>query len=363
MHEQFKSYRRKTPPLEDKVPDSKTVQWLEPKLVAEIEFRGWTRDKILRQASFKGLRADKPAESIFLETPKVVVEKKITNSDKVLFKKPKTTKGQLVEYDSAISELMLPHIIDRPLSLFRCPNGIDSFCFFQKNKTEGKGLSAKSEIIEQKMISPEGKPAHFMYVQNKAGLLELGQLATIEVHTWGTHRSHPLNPDLMVFDLDPDTKVKFSETVEAAFELRDLLQQLKLESFLKLTGGKGLHLHVPIEPKYTWVQVKEFTRVIAAQMVQQNPKRYVDVMSKSQRAGKIFIDYLRNGYSATAVAPYSVRARAGATIAWPITWREAKQVDPKDFNVHSCLKLAKKRRDPWPDYFEMPQIVELLEKK
>jgi len=184
----------------------------------------------------------------------------------------------------------------------------------------------------------------------------------IEIHTRGTHRDHALQPDLVVFDLDPSPGVDAKEVVQAALDVREVLSGLGLESFVKTTGGKGYHIHVPIEPRYSWDEVKEFSHTVARYLEQKNPRRFVSTVSKAKRRGKIFIDYLRNGYGATFVSPYTARARAGAPIAMPIEWKDIARTRPSAFTLKKLLKdPSPLRRDPWPGYAECRQKLDLLE--
>ena len=388
----FPSGYRRGPPA--------VVRWLSPELVAQVAFRGWTGENVLRQASFKGLREDKPAEAVKTEVPAMTapappdaksrrkVEKKpakrtaakkakasssksvdsesaghdapvkITHPDKVLIPDVPLTKRQLVDYYEAIEPFILPHVKDRPLSLLRCPDGIRAQCFFQKNLTTYHPPQIEIEDVE----NPKGVTDHLLYLDSIQGIVALAQMNVLEIHTWGAHRKYPLHPDLIVFDLDPGPGVKWSAVVEATLEIRELLKDIGLESFVKVSGGKGFHIHVPIEPRYTWEQVKDFAKTIAQHLERESPKKYVSTVSKAKRPGRIFIDYLRNGYGATSVAPYSLRARAGGVVALPISWEEVKTVRADEFTVaKATARLRKQRRDPWANYFKVKQKLGVLE--
>src|SRR6185437_10570725 len=268
----------------------------------------------------------------------------LTNPNKVLLSKPSVTKGEISRYYETVESLILPYVKECPLALVRCPNGIES-CFFQKNIDSNSRMSRS--IHTQNILDPNGEPASFLYIDNTEGLMELSQLATLEIHRWGTRRRHPLHPDDVVFDIDPGPDVPWRQIVESAFELKSVLENLNLTSFVNLTGGKGLHIHVPVKPKYTWQEIKDFSHTTALYLEEQSPGRYVSTMTKSLRSGKIFVDYLRNSFGATAIAPYSTRARIGARIALPLSWNDLKKIDPQEFTIEWAIHSIRRRRDPW----------------
>jgi bifunctional non-homologous end joining protein LigD len=253
---------------------------------------------------------------------------------------------------------MLPHLADRPLALVRCPDDTHHECFFQKNLMRGAGPG----LHGGKAKNPKGGTTPFVFVDDRTGLESLAQMGVIEIHPWGTHRDHVSRPDLLVFDLDPDDSVPWAKVAEAAGRLRKILERLGLKSFLKISGNKGLHLHVPIEPTTTWEAAKNFANAVALALVEEDPTLYLANMSKTKRKGKIFIDFFRNGYGATSVAPYSVRAKNGGAVALPIEWKDAKKVDPRGFRIADVRKrLARRvpggRGDPWKDYFKTVQRI------
>ncbi len=259
------------------------------------------------------------------------------------------TKGELAAYHEQVSEYFLPYVSGRPIAVVRCPQGDAAQCFFQKQKTPGLGKDVRTSHLAGHEV---------IYVENKSGVLQLVQFNAVEFHGWGAKIRKAQYPDWIVMDLDPDTSLEFSDVVDAALELRSLFQKLKLETWVKTTGGKGLHVVLPIWPKADWGRVKGFTRSIAETLAQQFPDRYVSNMSKAKRKGKIFVDYLRNGEGATAVLPYSPRARPGATVAMPVAWSQLRKIDPRQFTVRSAAAWIRRRKsDPWKDFFDCKQLL------
>lgn len=279
---------------------------------------------------------------------------KLTHPDKVLYPELGITKRELLEYFAAINEWMLPHVKDRPLTLVRCPEGHRKTCFFQKHATERLPAGVRSIPIR------EGhKDARYMAISNALGLLGLVQMGVLEVHTWGAHADDPERPDLLVFDLDPDVAVAWPKVIDAARLVRDRLEELGLTSFVKTTGGKGLHVCVPIVRRIEWDRAKEFCRRFTEEIVRSAPDEYVATVSKARRKGKIFIDFFRNGRGATFIAPYSTRARTGAPVAVPLAWNELSEDIPGDhFDVRNVpARLQSLKRDPWR---EMPGLRQSL---
>lgn len=339
------------------------ISFVKPDLVAQIEFGSWTSEKILRHAAYKGLRLDKKAKYVHLEEETLKKEEPanltITNPDKVLFPKAKLTKQELANYYKTIHKWILPYVIKRPLSLLRCPNGVGKACFFQKH-AETKNIGLKTQKLHSGL---KDKTDEIFYIDSLTGLIELVQLGTLEIHTRGCHYHQIDQPDVMVFDLDPAPNISFIKVKEAAFALKNLLERLKLKSFVLVSGNKGVHLHVPIESKYNFDEIKSFCKTVCDQLVNENPDQYTTEISKAKRSKKIFLDYLRNGYGATAIAPYSARAQSEATVAFPLTWGELKKVtDAKEFTVDKVEELLKKRKDPWADYFTLKQKILILDK-
>lgn len=331
--------------------------WLKPVLVAEVDFAMWTRDGMLRVPVFKGLREDKPAIQIKKESP----SNPITHPEKIIFPKEHITKQDIADYYSTVSQWMLPYLSNRPLSLYRCPEGVKAQCFYQKHI--GQVLATKDGSLQEVQIEESnGMKGSYIAVNDLEGLTSLVQMGAFEIHAWGSRHPNVDYPDQIVMDFDPDPAVRFSEVKKAALGLKSILDQLKLKSFLKVTGGKGIHVHVPISPVYTWDQVKSFSKALADELVSRFPQKYTSNISKKKRKNKIFIDYLRNGRSATAVSPYSLRARPQSSVALPISWKELKSLKSADqFTLQKALLHLKKRRlDPWSGMLRLNQRIKIL---
>lgn len=349
-------------PFEINSPKGKDTHWVKPIKVAEVSFSQWTSEGILRTPVFIGLREDKPAKDIQMEKPKKISKKKsslrdISSPEKILFKKEKITKKDVADYYEVMAPYMLPYMQDRPLSLVRCPEGSEGTCFYQKHINGKIPDSLQSfPIMEEK-----GKGV-YVSVDSSEGLRELVQINAFELHVWNCHRQSIMRPDQIVMDFDPGPGVPWKEVISAAFELKELLENLNLKSFVKLTGGKGIHVHIPVVPLYDWDQIKSFAQTLALQLVSINPKKYTSNMSKNLRKGKIFVDYLRNGYGATAVVPYSLRAKPLSTVALPLDWKELKRVkSPQDYTLKTALKKVKSRKvDPWKGMMRLQQKIEIL---
>ena len=360
------------PPVAVPGPARKDAHWVKPELVAEIEFVGWTADKIIRHASFKGLREDKPAEDVAREESKAMASPAkpargrnstsgreklfavLTHPDRVLYDGHGVTKLGLAEYLAGVAELMLPHVRERPLSLVRCPDGTAGKCFYQKSIPLGTP-KAVYEVHNRARGKPEAYPA----IRDIEGLIGLAQMSVLEMHIWGCKSAKIMMPDRIVFDIDPDTGIGWDQVVATAFEIRDRLAALKLESFVKTTGGKGLHVAAPIAPRLPWDTVKDFTKAVATAMMRDAPDRYVVTVSKKARHGKLFIDYLRNGYGATFVAPYSPRARPEAPISMPLDWKELTPALHSDhFRLDTvAARLKALKADPWRDMLKLRQSI------
>ncbi len=280
---------------------------------------------------------------------------KLTNLDKVLYPEQGITKGELVAYLAVVAEHMLPHVANRPLTIVRCPEGRGKPCFYQKKVMAGSPKAIKPvEITEE-----NGDVVDYMQIHDMPGLVALAQLGTLEIHTWGARADNPEKPDLAVFDLDPDVGLGWERVALGAFELRRRLNDLGLQSFLKTTGGKGLHVVVPVERRLGWDDFKEFTKAVVEQLEEAEPDKFTTNMAKKARKGKIFLDYLRNGRNATFIAPYSPRARPGAPVAVPITWEKlAHGVDPATFTMQTVPRhLAEVAEDPWKTMFTVKQSI------
>jgi len=323
------------------------VTWVEPEVVAELEFRGFGKEGLLRQASFKGLREDKTVKDIGDQTAAGEAVR-LTSPGKIIFPELRITKQQVADYYRTIAPLLLPELRNRPLSLVRCPDGIKGQCFFQKHHAATLGDSVRSVAIREK----DGGSEDYLYVDDVAGLLELVQMNVLEFHPWGARIEDVEHPDRLVFDLDPGPGVDWAAIKAAARDVRDRLAEVGLESFLRLSGGKGLHVVVPIAPEQDWTRAKAFCEAFARAMATQAPDRYVATATKSKRGGVIFIDWLRNGRGATSVASWSLRARKEAGVAVPLAWSElGRTKSGNDYNLDKALRrAAAQRKDPWPDW-------------
>jgi len=336
----FAKLERKTAPAEVGRPESRGVTWLEPELVAEIAFAEFTHDGSVRHASYLGLRGDKQAEEVVPEVPQKAPEPeadvKISNRERVIFPESGQTKGQLADYYEAVAPLMLPWLAGRPISLVRCPQGRAKKCFFQKHDSGSFGPSVHHVPVTEK----RGNVEDYLYVNDAEGLLTCVQMGTIEFHGWGSRAEDVEAPDRMVFDLDPDEGLDFGDVKSAAHDIHAKLTDIGLTSFAMLSGGKGVHIVVPLTPGHSWEAHKDFSKRFAEALSMAEPDRFIANMSKAKRVGKIFIDYLRNQRGATAVLPYSARARAGAPVAVPIAWGELDGFDnAHPFSIADAKRL------------------------
>ena len=318
-----------------------SVRWVKPVLIAEVAFRGWAKEGLLRQASFKRLREDKNMQDL---DPSDSNEVTITHPDRIVYKKGKISKGDVAAYYRQVAHWLLPELVGRPLSLVRCPDGAQGSCFFQKHHSDALGKSIKAITLKQKSGNEE-----YLYLQDASGLLELVQMNTLEFHPWGSKTTAPEKPDRLVFDLDPGPGVGWAKVKAAARDIRKRLQETGLRSYLRLSGGKGLHVVVPITPGPDWGQAKDFCGAFAEALAAHSPDKYVATMSKAKRDGVIFIDWLRNARGATSVCSWSLRARENATVAMPLRWEElAKVTAPDMYTMARALQRAGKlRSDPW----------------
>jgi bifunctional non-homologous end joining protein LigD len=334
------------------------VHWTEPRLVAEVSFSGWTRDRRLRHPSFLGLREDKPADEVVVEkpapTPPSRPALRLTNPGRVLYPELGLTKSDLADYYRDVSAWILPHVGGRLLSLVRCPEGQSKPCFYQKHRMDA--LPAAVRVLT--VLESDG-PTTGLFIEDEAGLTALVQLGVLEIHPWGSRVTDLERPDRCTFDLDPGPGVEWRDVVREARELRGLLRDLGLESFVKTTGGKGLHVVVPLSAGPGWPEVKGFSKSVAEELVRRRPDRVTAKLSKSARGGKIFIDYLRNGRGATAVAAYSTRARPNASVAVPLAWEElSPSLRPDHYGVRNVRRrLENLAEDPWKEMFRVTQSL------
>lgn len=333
---------RKTAPLDLPAPVRRGARFVKPELVAEIAFAEFTADNIVRHASFLGLRGDKAAKDVVRETPAPVERTsavRITNADRVIFPGDRLTKGDLADYVDAVAPLLLPWAANRPISLVRCPQGRAKACFFQKHDAGSFGDAVLSVEIAEK----DGGREPYLFVRDAAGLLACVQMGTIEFHGWGAGVGDVERPDRMVFDLDPDEGLDFGHVKRAAHDLHRHLADLGLASFAMLSGGKGVHVVVPLTPQAQWPAVKDFADRFSRALAQAEPDRFVATMAKAKRKGRIFIDWLRNQRGSTAVLPYSARARAGAPVAAPVAWRELDDIDsPARWTIRDAADLRQR---------------------
>ena len=341
--------------------EARGVHWVEPRLVGAVTFTEWTTDNLLRHPSFQGLREDKPAKQVTREnvnrqknSPAPVSQGnveiagiKLTHPDRVLYPDQGITKLELAHYYEQVADWMIPHLKGRPLTLVRCPEGYKKQCFYQRHVTE-----SLRDPIQSIRVKEGRSTVSYVAVDSAAGLMALVQMGVLEIHTWGSRQDRLEQPDRLIFDLDPDPALPWQQIKEAAETLRDRMSGLGFSAFVKTTGGKGLHVVVPITPKQDWEAVKLFTKKVAEDLVREAPQRYTATMSKSKRKGKIYIDYLRNTRTATAVCAFSTRARANAPVSAPVHWNElATDVRGEYFTIRNVpQRLARQRTDPWEGY-------------
>ena len=395
LAKKFVTLKQADPPFVDPPSgrQARGVHWLKPQLVAEINFAEWTEGGLVRHASFVGLRADKPGHEIIREpslsqeerahrpapsplsstpspgssnkqnaaktqaTPPLqsrVAGVSLSHPSRVLFPGMGWTKLDLARYYEQVADWILPHLHKRPLTLVRCPHGDAEKCFFQKHVNPGT-----AQEIERVEIAADQGRALYMMANSLPAIISLVQMGVLELHTWGAQQDHLDRPDRMIFDLDPASGLPWIQVVEAAQLIHALLDEIGLKSFVKTTGGKGLHIVVPLKPMRPWNEVKAYSRALAEHLAQTLPDRFTSKITKSKRTNKIFIDYLRNASGATAVAAYSTRARPNAPVSTPIGWDELND------NVHSDSytlgniqhRFQQRGDDPWAEYFTLQQRI------
>lgn len=341
-------------------PRLKNIHWVQPSLVCEVEYREWREGASLRHPSFIGLREDKKAKEITREIsldPDTVNEPQrtslveLSSPGRVLYEFPKVYKKDVFQYYEDASEIFLKYSTHRPFAILRCQQTAQARCFFQKHLENTKADQVKeSKVRDQK----------FMYIENQTGLLQLVQSGAIEFHNWQSSVANPDSPSEIVFDLDPDEGLSWRKLQYAVLSLKDLLLELGLASQVKSTGGKGLHVHVCLKSGYSFEVIKEFTRSICLLLEKESPKRYTVNMSKARREGKIFLDYLRNGFGATAIAPYSLRAGQKPTVALPLSWQEIERMSRKKVFLFEEARERLLESDVW-DGLREPQKIRILE--
>ncbi len=384
LSERLEALARPTSPFADDVPDAKGVTWTTPELVAEVGFTERTRHGRLRHPTFHGLREDKRADEVtwvaadaqppvagqgspnggggsgkrkarrLRDGEAMVAGVRLTNADRVLYPQQGITKRDLAEYYASIEAHVLPGMVDRPLALVRCPEGRAKQCFYQKHP----GSAFPRDLPSIDITETSGTNA-YAYVRDLADLVGLVQAGVLEVHVWGARVDDLERPDQLVVDLDPSPDVDWAVTRTTALELRERLSALGLTSFLRTTGGKGLHLVVPLVRRQGWDEVKAFARAVCERHAADDPERRTTQVSKAKRGGKVFLDYLRNGRGATAIATFSTRAREGAPVAVPVRWDELDASLRSDtYHVGNVRRrLAALRGDPWAGYADAARSI------
>lgn len=399
MEELLKSFRplhRKTSPFKTALEPraEEEIFFLTPSLVAEIKFQEWTDENLLRQASFKGLRSDKDPlqvirereeklkgqdhedgdsasggraqeagesgeQAVYEVKPEKAAKRKsvtlkkvrLTSPDKEMYGAAGVTKEEVAAYYDKVYERMQPYVTKRITSLLRCPEGISGECFYQKHvENPGKGVGIVA--IEEK----SGDQENYVYIKDVTGIISAVQMGTLEFHVWGSRMPQIERPDMMVFDLDPSEGMDIETVRQGVRDMKKILDELSLTSFLKTSGGKGYHVVVPLNAESDWEAVRGFAKLCAQAMEERWPDRYTSNMSKEKRRGKIYIDWVRNGRGATSVAPYSLRARNGAPVSIPIFWEELDVVVPDGIKIKDALERLK-GEDPWEGFFYSGQGV------
>jgi bifunctional non-homologous end joining protein LigD len=388
LSKDFAALATDTPPFRDppKKRGAPGLHWLKPRLIAEVKFAQWTNDGLIRQGAFMGMRSDKPASEIRQEAPVPVKEAeqhaheetgaspapakgkrspreqadeatvagvKLSHPSRVLFAKAGVTKYDLARYYEDIADWILPHLEQRPLTLVRCPQG--HHCFFQKHAND-----TTVEGVGRIQVPTGGTTATYMTAGTLPELVRLVQMGVLELHTWGARAGRLDRPDRIIFDLDPDTALEWKNVVEGALLVRSLLADIGLNSYVKTTGGKGLHIVAPLAPERSWDEVKEFSKSVAQQLERVLPDRFIANMSRAKRGGRIFVDYLRNASEATAVAAYSTRAKPEAPVSTPLGWDELQDSKLRS-DSYTVLNLRQRldrlKEDPWAGYFDSRQTL------
>lgn len=360
--EKLKKLRRKSSPF-DRASDAaaRKAVWVSPRLVAEIDYSEMTEGGHIRHGSFIGLREDKQPTEVTMEKasnpPQAIGNElhgvRLTNADRILYREQGVTKADLVRYYDAIAKRMLPLMERHALSLVRCPKGTGEKCFFQKHASDGFPDALKEVPIRES----SGKEEDYLYVDGVAGLVAGVQMGTLEFHIWGSKIDKLEKPDRVVFDLDPDEELDFEVVKLASMVVRDRLETLGLETLPLVTGGKGVHVVAPLRRSADWARIKAFTKGFAATMAEAHPEVFTATMSKSRRHGKIFLDWLRNERGSTAIAPYSTRAKTGAPVAMPVSWKELQELEAANsFGLEEAVRRLA-RPDPWSAYDDIRRSI------
>jgi bifunctional non-homologous end joining protein LigD len=365
-------------------PLARRAHWVKPALVAEIAFTEWTSDGKIRHPSFQGLRRDKPPKQVVRERPTAVGEPgsarsksrargtrarnpapsdsgdgepvvagvRISNPDRVIFSTPRLTKLDLARYYESIGTWMVPHVAGRPLTLVRCPEGITKGCFFMKHSKVWAPSTLRRVRIQEKT-----KLGEYLIADDLPGVIGLVQMGIVEIHTWNSTFDRLEQPNRIVFDLDPGNRVTWPRVIAAARMVRTALAALDLEAYVKTTGGRGLHVVVPLVPHADWAECLAFARALSERLEQANPGEYTTAFARDGRENKILIDYLRNNRTNTSVSGFSTRARDGAPVSVPITWNELKpSLQPPTFTAVTVpARLARRQADPWTGYWTSRQ--------
>jgi bifunctional non-homologous end joining protein LigD len=341
LRDRFDRIEAQKPAAEVPRAEARGAHWVKPELVAEIAFSEFTADNVVRHASFIGLREDKRAKDVVAEKPAKLPDPpksaiKISSRERVIFPGDDLTKGDLADYYLAAAPIILPWLANRPISLVRCPQGRARQCFFQKHDAGSFGEHVHHVDVREK----DGSVEPYLYIDDADGMMACVQMGTIEFHGWGSLVADIEKPDRLVFDLDPDEGLDFETVKKAAADLKEHLADLGLTSWPMLSGGKGVHVVVPLVPGAEWPEAKSFCERFARALSEAEPDRFTANLKKVNRKGKIFIDYLRNQRGATAVLPYVARAREGAPVAAPVTWTELRDIDSaKHFSIRDAAEL------------------------
>lgn len=369
MKTRMRALTRQTSPLVETPAEAKSrVVWLSPDIIAQVAYSGLTARGWLRHPRFLGLREDKTVPEMATQDEEVdnsnsrgdagtmnICNVQITHPDRIMFPQQGATKGKIARYYSNHAEKILPFLAQRPLSLVRCPQGRQKKCFFQRHHNDSLPEFIHAIDVREK----SGERARYLYLDSVEGLVSTIQIGALELHPWSVRADRLERPERLVFDLDPDPSLPFARVRDAALELREVLESVGLESYALLTGGKGIHVIVPIIRRVDWDDVKYFTRGLAQQMAAAAPDRYIATASKAKRRGKVFIDWLRNERGGTAVAPYTIRAREGAPVATPIAWSELPRIENADaFTLDNIdQRMRALANDPWKGYLQPRQTL------